>query len=148
MHPAMVCKPAPSPLGCSLGDLEEYYHRQWPMDEGVFVKIQVSSREIPTHIWSKKIILSLDALEKVRKTVWLYPCYPSPNTAYLNAKRDLSPWILPWGKVREWEWALDFPSCARCCQKCPFLFCPIQRTESWATGLGSWRVADRTLEGH
>lgn len=52
-------------------------------------------------ILTKKKNTSLDALERVRRTIWLYLCHPSPKVTQLSTNWELTGlWFLAWGKVR------------------------------------------------
>lgn len=70
-------------------------------------------------VWAK--ILRIDVLKRVRRTVSLYPCHPSPNVAQLSFKRDpFNPWYLPQRKMRA-EWVPSFPSLVEHCPQGPLL---------------------------
>ena len=68
LDPAMAREPAPVPLGCGPGVPGKHCVRQSRMDKRALVEVQVSSREVPAHDWSKNK-MSLDALERVRGRV-------------------------------------------------------------------------------
>lgn len=72
--------------------------------------------------------MMLDTLKRVRENSFTLPVLHTrthPKAAQLSAKRDLlSPWFLPWEKVRVCEWALSFLSYVGCCQRDPLLSHP------------------------
>lgn len=54
--------------------------------------------------------MSLDTLEWVRGTVWLYPCHPSAKEALISAKTYLpSPVIYPEGVRDSMRMSTSFP---------------------------------------
>lgn len=90
------------------------------------------------------IFFMLDTLKIVTGNSFTLPVSPLPKAAQLSAKRDqLSPWFLPWQKVRVCEQGPIFPSYARPCQRDPLLFHPCRILRSAAqlwvgsTGTGS-----------
>lgn len=60
---AVANEPATAPLSSDPRVPGEHCLRKSPMDERVFVEIQVSSREFPTHHWRKNT--SLKAFERI-----------------------------------------------------------------------------------
>ena len=83
--------------------------------------------------------MSLDAMEWVRGTVWLYLHHPIPKTTLLRAKTDLlSLWFLLWGKWESVWMSTWIPHCVGHSQRGSFLS-PVQGTELWAAWLGRCR---------
>lgn len=62
--------PGSSSLGHNMGASGGHCLRKSPTKTRAFVEVQVSSREVPAHHWLKK--QKLDALKRIRGTVWLY----------------------------------------------------------------------------
>lgn len=103
-------------------------HRQSPMNDKAFVKVQVSSREVPGYQWGKK--MSLDSSEMVRGTVWLYLHHLSPKVVKLRAMRyPLGPWSHPIEESESTWISTCFLRCMACSQRSSFLSCPIQSAE-------------------
>lgn len=63
------------------------------MEESAFVAVQASSGEVPAYHRRKKLKskkpLRVDGMKKIRGTVSVHGCHPSPKAAQINAKRDL-----------------------------------------------------------
>lgn len=112
--PAVAYEPAPIPLGHSSGSPGEHSIRQSSMTKRPFVGVQASSREVPAHHWrKKKKPTNLDALERVRKTIWLYLHHPFPK-CHSSVPRETS-WIYN-PSCKEFRWVLTFPNYVGCCQ--------------------------------
>ena len=114
--------------------------------------VQASSGEVPAYHRRKKLKskkpLRVDGLKKIRGTVSVHGCHPSPKAAQINAKRDLRFLLRGRMSVSVSTW---LPSCAECYQRGPLLSHPIQYTEVCGTTWGqkgTGRTADQALRGH
>lgn len=99
--------------------------KKLPTDERTLVEVQFSSVEIQHTNGEgkkKKKSVSLNTLERVRGTVWLYSYHPSLQMAKLRAERSW-PWFFPWWKVRASECPAS-PAVWNAAQKAHFSLTP------------------------